>query len=113
MPLLAIDTNVDLDAEDRSAFLAEAGAAIAAALDKPQRVVMVSLKSVALRFAETETPAAFVELRAIGLPEQRTAALSETICGLLQRRLDIPAERVFINFADVPRHLWGWDGRTF
>ena len=27
--------------------------------------------------------------------------------------LGIPIDRVFLNFADVPSNLWGWNGDTF
>ena len=66
-----------------------------------------------MRFGGDTGPCAFVELRSLGLPADRTPALSEALCALLQRTLHIPPDRVFINFADIPRPLWGWNSRTF
>ena len=31
----------------------------------------------------------------------------------MQTHLGVPADRVYIEFADAKRHMWGWDGGTF
>lgn len=114
MPLFRIQTNVTVDADGQRALLAEASSCVANALGKPEQYVMVVVEAgQAVMFAASEDPAAFVELRSIGLPQGRTPELSEALCGLLRERLGIPPDRVFINFVDVPRALWGWNNRTF
>jgi len=114
MPLLRIQTNVDVDEDRQRALLTDASTCIASALSKPEQYVMVVVEAgQAMMFAAREDAAALVELRSIGLPQARTPELSEALCGLLQERLGIPSDRVFINFLDVPRALWGWNNRTF
>lgn len=114
MPLLAIRTNVDAAPDVKAEFVAAASKRIATALGKPEKVVMVSLDTgVAMAFAGTAAPAAFVDLRGLGLPTDRTGELSTILCDLVEEGLGVPAARVFVNFADWPRHMWGWDRRTF
>lgn len=114
MPLLKIHTNVTVDADGQRGLLAEASSCVAGALGKPEQYVMVVVEAgQAVMFAASDEPAAFVELRSIGLPQARTPELSKALCGLLEECLGIPPDRVFINFADVPRALWGWNNGTF
>ncbi len=87
---------------------------VAEALGKPEEYVMVSFEpSSAMLFAGSAEPAAFLELRAIGLPVKKAGDLSRLLCELVAGELGISGERVFINFADVPANLWGWNGETF
>ena len=66
-----------------------------------------------LCFAGTDAPAAFGELFSIGLSDLETPSLSANLCKFLVERLTVSADRIFLNFHDVPRGLWGWKGRTF
>lgn len=114
MPYLKIQTNLEPDRGHCDALLKAASAAIAEALGKPERYVMVALESgTPMAFAGSADPSAYLELKSIGLPESRTGELSATLCGLINRELDIPADRIYIEFADAQRHLWGWNAGTF
>ncbi|NBC32433.1 MAG: hypothetical protein GVY13_07130 [Alphaproteobacteria bacterium] len=114
MPYLAITTNVPLEGDAADRLMHEASTLLAESLGKPERYVMVSLRpNTPMLFGGEPASTAHLDLRSIGLPESATPALSQKLCQLMQRMLSITADRVFINFADVPRALWGWNGRTF
>ncbi len=114
MPLLRIETNVNLDTAAAEALVAQASQVIARELGKPECYVMVTVQSgTPMVMAGTAEPAAFLELRSIGLPDGKTGALSEALCGLIEREIGVPQDRIYINFADVPRSHWGWNGGTF
>ncbi len=114
MPYLKIQTNQAVDDKKQQTVLKRASASIAEALGKPEDYVMVSLEpSRNILFAGSCGPAAFLDLRAIGLPAAKTADLSKLLCGLVGSELGVPKDRIFINFADVPAHLWGWNSETF
>ena len=114
MPLLSIETNRPTASEDAAALLTAASSLVAEKLGKPERYVMVRLNhNPQMRFAGSDAPLAYLELKSIGLPEARTAELSAALCGLLETVLGVPADRVYIEFADAPRKMWGWDGGTF
>lgn len=114
MPYLKIQTNQRVDDGRRAQVLATASRLVADALGKPERYVMIALEGgVSMAFAGSEEPLAYLELKSIGLDEATTAGLSERLCQLMNEHLQIPAERVYIEFANAPRHMWGWKGTTF
>ena len=114
MPYLAITTNVPLEGDAAAALIREASALLAQSLGKPERYVMVSVHpNTPMLFAGEPASTAHLDVRSIGLPEDATPDLSQKLCGLLHRTLSIAPDRIFINFANVPRTLWGWNGRTF
>ncbi len=114
MPLLRIQTNSPVDPAASQALAAAASALVSEMLGKPEHYVMVSVEHTgAMLFDASPAPLAYLELKSIGLPAERTTAFSAALCGLLDEHLGIPAARIYIEFADVARHLWGWDGATF
>ena len=114
MPLLKIETNQAVDADARSRLIATASQQVAELLGKPERYVMVSLQeNPAMLFGGSNDPLAYLELKSIGLPETRTAELSQALAQLMHEQLGLPADRVYIEFADAARNMWGWNGGTF
>ena len=114
MPTLRILTNASLPSEGRAELLAHASRTVAEMLGKPESYVMVILEDGRdMLFAGTPSPAAFLELTSLGLPEERTAHYSRTLCSLVEDALGVSAERVYIAFFSPPRHLFGWNGDTF
>ncbi len=114
MPLLKIQTNREVPPEQRRPLLRQTSAKAAEILGKPERYVMVSLEhNPDMLFGGDAAPLAYLELKSIGLPRDRTGELSAVLCRLIQDTLEIPEERVYIEFADAERHLWGWNGGTF
>lgn len=114
MPLLKIQTNVVVPDGNCDALLKKISRTIAQQLGKPEHYMMVSLDSEQpMVFAGKSEPAAFMELRAIGLPAGKTGQLAASLCDLAQAELGVAKDRVYINFTDVPADLWGWNGETF
>lgn len=114
MPLLQIKTNTDIEPGHRGPLLQEASKLIAEALGKPERYVMLTLETQQpMLFAGTDEPAAYLELKSIGLPTDTTKALSGTLCDFINKRLNIPKDRIYIEFADAKRNMFGWNGGTF
>jgi len=114
MPLLSITTNHQSEAALTSKLLKLASEAVSAMLGKPERYVMVMLThNPHMLFSGTNAPQAYLELKSIGLPEERTAELSQILSDLITHHLQIPADRIYIEFSDAQRHLWGWNAGTF
>lgn len=114
MPFIRVETNVAVD-ESRRVEIAQALSRLAAdLLGKPESYVLSIFEpGKSLCFGGTTESAAFVELKSIGLPEASTAGFSREISTFLETALVIPADRVYIAFADLQRHMLGWDGKTF
>ena len=114
MPLLRIQTNQSTSPDARQALLSKASELVAEQLGKPEQYVMVTMEpDQSMLFAGSDAPLAFLELKSIGLPESQTADLSNALCGLMQQELNIEQGRVYIEFTDAPRKMWGWNGATF
>jgi phenylpyruvate tautomerase PptA (4-oxalocrotonate tautomerase family) len=114
MPLLSIRTNVSLDEAQRADALRAASRAVAEMLGKPESYVMVHLEDgAALLFAGSDDPAAYLELKSLGLPEQETASFSSTLCALMADLFGLDPARVYIEFSGPARHMWGWNNATF
>ena len=76
MPLLKIQTNINVPEGKRDALLKKASCTVAQQLGKPEQYMMVSLETERpMVFAGTSEPAAFMDLRAIGLPAEKTGQL--------------------------------------
>lgn len=112
MPCLTIQTNVTLPPEKESALLAAASSVISATLGKPEAYVMVALTPHRIRFAGSEQPAAFLELKSIGLPAKLNT-VAGSLTTLAAEHLGIPAARVFIVFGNIPPAHWAHQGETF
>jgi phenylpyruvate tautomerase PptA (4-oxalocrotonate tautomerase family) len=114
MPFLRIQTNQPLTENEARALAARASGLVAEQLGKPERYVMTSAESnPAMLFAGSDAPLAYLELKSIGLPESRTADLSRALCDMLADATGIDPDRVYIEFTDAPRKMWGWNSGTF
>jgi phenylpyruvate tautomerase PptA (4-oxalocrotonate tautomerase family) len=114
MPYLLIKTNITPASGDIVPLLHRVSQQVAEALGKPEDYVMVALEhSCPMLFAGSNAPLAYLELKSIGLPTAHTAELSALLTRLLSAELGITAARIYIEFADAPGPLWGWNGATF
>lgn len=114
MPLLSIRTNTTMNNE-QAEQLAQAASKLAAdMLGKPESYVMTLIQpGQQLLFAGSAEPAAHLELKSLGLPEDQTREYSATLCSFVEQQLKIPAARTYIEFSNGQRHMWGWNNSTF
>ena len=114
MPFLKIQTNHTLSATDAKGLAGKASTLVAEQLGKPERYVMVSVEhNPAMQFAGNDAPLAYLELKSIGLSDSATADLSSALCQLVASETRVDPERVYIEFSDAPRKMWGWNSGTF
>ena len=100
--------------ETKGGLLAAASQLAAESLGKPESYVMVTLQDrCPMCFAGTTEPTAYLELKSIGLPGSRTTDLSAVLCSFMEEQLGVPRDRVYIEFSDAARDMWGWAGKTF
>ena len=114
MPFVKIQTNVELDDAQREALLKTLSGLTANELGKPERYVMVAMEpTTPMLFAGSSAPTCYLELKSIGLPETKTTTLSSVLSTEIEKQLGISQDRVYIEFADAARNMWGWNGGTF
>ena len=103
-----------LDASQQNQLLSEASQLVTDELGKPENYVMVVIEPpVPMSFAGNTDPTAYLELKSIGLPDSKTRDLSYALCNLVESHTQINKERIYIEFSDAPRAMWGWNGGTF
>jgi len=114
MPLLKIQTNTDIESGHRQPLMERASKHLAKLLGKPESYIMVALEpGLPMLFGGSAEPLAYLELKSIGLPGERTKAISAALCQLVSEELGIDQQRIYIEFSDAARHMWGWNGATF
>jgi len=114
MPMLALQTSIRLSNQQRYGLLAPLSQIVAECIGKPERYVMITISETAMLMSGAEGPTAYADVRSIGgLSGVVNRTLSERICALLQERLNIPPDRVYLGFTSVSAENWGWNGGTF
>lgn len=110
MPLIKIESSQEISPEVQAGL----SKITAERIGKPETYVMVSAEKADLMMAGSEGAAAFIEVKSIGgLSHDVCEKLSAEICGLLNEKLTIPADRIYLNFTDVPASQWGFNGSLF
>ena len=114
MPCLIVHRNFTLEKEEAGAFQDRLGGIVEKVLHKPGAYIMVILDDEkAIRFGGSDDPALFIEVKSIGLPGDSPSQLSREICAAAAEMCSVPADRIYIEFADSPGKMWGWNGGTF
>jgi phenylpyruvate tautomerase PptA (4-oxalocrotonate tautomerase family) len=114
MPYLKIETNEQLNETTAQELLKKASAFTARLLGKPEKWVMVTIyQGKPMIFDSNTQPAAFVELKNIGLAQEKCIELSGALCDFLKAEMGIEPERVYIEFWDINGKMFGWNGGTF
>lgn len=115
MPLIKVQTSVSQPEKSAAvALLKDLSAALAQQLGKPESYVMTALEAdVPMTFAGTTDPVCYMEIKSIGLPDSKTKTLSQEFCQKINQSLNIPTNRIYIEFANASGNMWGWDKRTF
>lgn len=112
MPYLKIQTNQAIDQKED--IIKKASGIVAEQLGKSEKYVMVALEpDFDMSFGGNSELTAFLQLKSIGLPESQTKKISSALSDFIERELGIPKDRIYIEFTDVARSYWGWNGSTF
>jgi phenylpyruvate tautomerase PptA (4-oxalocrotonate tautomerase family) len=116
MPLLKIQTSATATSPEAvDELLQTLSAKLAKHLGKPESYVMTALETDArMTFGGTFDPVCYIEVKNIGrMTSEQTKTMSGDFCQEIQSRLGVPKNRIYIEFNDAERHLWGWNGGTF
>ncbi|MBN2372414.1 tautomerase family protein [bacterium] len=114
MPLMKVKLSINLSDEKKKDLLASISKLVAECLGKPEKYVMVTIENTSIMISGGYGEGAYAELKSIGgLNSEVNRRISRKFCDLLEKSLGIPAEKVYINFIDVPASDWGWNGGIF
>lgn len=114
MPLIKLDVPCEVSDEQCGKLLPSISAMLAATTGKPAKYVMATVGKMTPMLAGKAGPAAFADIRGIGgFTPAVNKKVSQALCALLKDALQIPPDRVYMTFTDVPAANWGFDGGTF
>ena len=111
MPLIHLRTSQS-NIENKDSLKEELINAIAKLTGKPSQYVMAIIEEnleMALGIS-TET-SCFIEIKSIGSLNPKL--ISNSICNLIEERLKISSNKIYINFVDIKASDWGWNKKTF
>ena len=111
MPYLTIKTNQEIKSES---VISEISTFMADLLNKPERVMMVSLSANRpMIFAGQSTPTAFVQLKSIGLTAEQSKDIAPKMNAFLGAILNVAEDRIYIDMQDIDRKMFAFNGKTF
>lgn len=116
MPLIKVQTSVAApQAAAVEALLKTLSSKLAKHLGKPESYVMTAFEpAVKMSFAGSFDPVCYVEVKSVGnMTPAQTKAMSQDFCQEIQDKLGVPANRIYIEFADAKGAMWGWNQSTF
>ena len=112
MPFIKLQSNLEIAKNIN--FIYDVSKFVADILHKPEKYVMVELNvNPNMSFGGSNEPLIYCELKSIGLPAERTREISKNFMTFLEKETGIPKERMYIEFSDAKRNMWGWNGSTF
>ncbi len=113
MPLIKLEV-ANVSDEQAKNLLPALSKMLAEITGKPEKYVMATVSNMASMMAGTTGPAVFADIRGIGgLTPSVNRMLSQALCTLLKEKLQIPPDRVYMTFTEVPATNWGFNGGTF
>jgi len=116
MPLIKVQSSVNApESTAVEELLKILSSKLAKHMGKPESYVMTAFEpNVAMTFGGTVEPTCYMEVKNIGtMSPAQTKAMSQDFCQMINEKLDVPINRIYIEFADAKGSMWGWNGSTF
>lgn len=117
MPLIIIKCSTSkISPDSRKQIHEQAEESLSTILKKSRDYVMSILElGQSVSFAgDMSVPSAYIEVKNVGtLSPEVTEVLSKQITAILSRNLGVSPNRVYIEFQESERHMWGWNSKTF
>ena len=106
--------NQEISVQSKQEYCTMLSKLISNILSKPELYVMIIIQDKqTISMSGNNEPACYIELKSLGLPEDKTSQFSAEICESVSSLLNISIDRIYIEFTNGQRHLWGWNGGTF
>ena len=109
MPYINISTSAKVN--DKSKLLKEISILISSLTKKSRSFVMAKIDDNCQMYFDDETPSCFLEIKSIG--SLNPSEMARPISDFVYEKMEIPIDRIYISFHDVPASLWAWNGITF
>jgi phenylpyruvate tautomerase len=114
MPLMTIRSAAEIDEVKMSSMLSACSAKLAELLAQPEDYVMTLFdRPGGMTMAGTADACCLIEIRSVvELSGKQTLAMAQAFCPMVAEHLRVTPDRVFINFTDFRKAMWGFNGAT-
>ena len=109
MPYIRVATSAKI--ENKKKLLEEISILVSSLTNKSKRFVMAKLDDNSEMYFDDESPCCFLEIKSIG--SLNPSEMAKPISNLVNEKIGIPIDKIYISFEDVPASMWAWNGRTF
>ena len=117
MPLLRINLTTPSVSQDvLDQVHVQSADILAEQIGKSVEYVMILVRTgESISFAKDSVSAcAYMEVKNVGeLSPELTERLTSKLSNLLNEILEVPVDRIYVEYQEAARHLWGWNGKTF
>ena len=116
MPLIKVQSSVSKPEPTAvKSLLTNLSASLAKQIGKPESYVMTAFEAdVPMTFGGTFDPVCYVEIKSVGsMSSSQTKSMSQDFCSQIGEKLNVPVDRIYIEFNDAKGYMWGWNGKTF
>lgn len=114
MPFINVKTSIAVSDAKESALFKSLGKAIENIPGKSEAWLMLNIEGGCHMCFQGDavTPCAMVDVRIFGAADSKAYEnMTEAICGIFERELNIPADRVYICYKGYSE--WGWNSQNF
>ena len=109
MPYINVSTSSKVD--DKKKLLEEISILISSLTNKSKKFVMAKLDDDCEMFFDDQSPCCFLEIKSIG--SLNPSEMARSISDFVHEKMEIPMDKIYISFEDVPSSMWGWNGKIF
>ena len=109
MPYINVSTSAKI--EDKKKLLEEISILISSLTNKSKRFVMAKLDDNSEMYFEDESPCCYLEIKSIG--SLNPSEMAKPISDFVYKEMEIPIDKIYISFVDVPASMWVWNTKTF
>ena len=109
MPYINVSTSAKI--EDKKKLLEEISILVASLTNKSKKFVMAKLDENSEMYFEDHSPCCFLLIKSIG--SLNPSKMAKPLSDFISEKMEIPTDKIYISFEDVPASMWAWNGRTF
>lgn len=115
MPYINVKTSCEINDAQKEVLKSELAEIMQKVADKSEDWLMVSFNNETIFFkGEKCAKAAFVEIKLVGsISSDQKTELSRRVCKIMDERLGIPPQKLYLVITCVSGENWGWNCNTF
>ncbi|MBN1520949.1 MAG: hypothetical protein JW928_00330 [Candidatus Aureabacteria bacterium] len=115
MPLVRMTCSEVIGEEKKAIIMKELSKRLSSITGKPEEYILIIYQEPCdMMLGGSDEKSLFLEIKSIGsLDAENTKRIAKNFCRYLSEETGVPSSRINIEFRDVEKTMWGWNGKTF